>query len=753
MKFHLTLDTVAQALSYLDYNDRKEWYEMAFAIRSEFGKDGYSVWEDWGRQYAKYDKKEAENQWRSAKPHGGINIGTLIYRAKQAGFAFNDDDCVQISPEEIAARKAKREADERQYAAEQKQIRGEVARIANLAWEASLPAFEHPYTTRKGVKIYGARIGNFPVYKAPEPGKTIEPFKQIPALLVPIHAKSGKIVSLQAYFFEDQPFYGDRAYMKDGQKQGGYCLIGSPRDKMAIVEGYATGCSVHEATGWTVIVAFDKGNLKKVAEITRNHFPQAEIIIAGDNDVSGDGNKSAAEAGQAINGRVILPSTAGMDWNDVHQQDGLEAVQSALMAHLVPKPANDNKPVEFDSYTPFVDVTSNGKPQATLDNMRELLRRMGAVVRYNVIKKEDEILIPGKSFSVDNNANACIAEVISCCNKVGMPTGPVDGYLTNIADQNQFNPVITWVTSKPWDGTSRLLPFFETVTAKNPRTLPDGRLFHHALMRRWMISAIAAAFEPNGVAARGVLVFQGAQNLGKTKWFKSLAPDELDVLQDGVQLRPDDKDSVKQAVSNWLVELGELDATFKKSDIAALKAFITRKNDVMRRAYARKDSTYARRTVFFGSVNPRDFLHDTTGNTRYWTVECAAIDHTHGMDMQQVWAEVYALYQNGESWYLSDDELNMLNSNNEEFQVTDPIQERILAKLNWSASVDSWRWITATELLMELGIDRPTTGELRAAGAFVRKQNEDQTRRYGGKNQLLVPPKISFMGDDYDRPF
>lgn len=755
----LSLDTVAQALSYLDYNDRKEWYEMAFAIRSEFGADGFDVWDRWGSQYAKYNLAEAKAQWRSAKPGGGINIGTLIHRAQQQGFALNDNERVQISAEQIAERKAKREADERQYAAELKQIRGEVARLANQAWNDSAVATAHPYTTRKGVKPVGARIGQFPVYKAPEPGKTIEPFKHIPALLVPIHEKNGKIVSLQAYFFEDQEYYGDRAYLKDGQKQGGYCLLGTPRDTIVVVEGYATGCSVHEATGWAVVVAFDSGNMVNVAKTTREHFPQAEIIIAGDHDLPqpngkpGAGQGVAADAGLAVNGRVLLPDTAGMDWNDVHQRDGLEAVQAALMAHLMPVPANDNRPAEIDFYTPLPSLTSNGKPRSTIENAHEIINRLGVTVRYNVIKKEDEVLIPGESFTIDNRANASLARLISRFNEFGMPTGNIGEYITYLADTNPYNPVATWVNSKPWDGVHRLTEFYDTIAPTEPRKLPDGTPFHHALIRRWMISAMAAAFEPNGVAAGGVLVLQGEQNLGKTKWFKSLAPEELDILQDGLQLRPDDRDSVKQAVSYWLVELGELDATFKKSDIAALKAFLTRKNDVMRRAYARLESDYARRTVFFGSVNPREFLHDPTGNRRYWTIECAQINHTHGMDMQQVWAEAYALYKQGESWYLNNAEMELLTNSNTDFQVTDPIHERILSKLDWDTIATSWRWITATELLIELGIDRPTTGELRSAGELIRKQNGNQKRKSNGRTLMLVPPKITFMADDYDRPF
>lgn len=760
MIYHLTLDTVAQALSYLDYNDRKEWYEMAYAIRSEFGESGFSTWENWGSQYDKYNKSEARAQWRSAKPGGKIKIGTLIHRAKEAGFAFNDNDCVQISPEEIEARKAKREADEKKYQAEMRQIHGEVARIANLAWEQSLPAFEHPYATKKGIKIYGARIGNFPVYKTPEPGVTIEPFKYIPALLVPIYDRKGKIVSLQAYFFEDQEFYGDRAYLKYGKKQGGYFLIGAPKGNIVIVEGYATGCSIHEATGWAVAISFDSGNLVNVAELMRHNFPQDSIIIGGDNDPDnpqtgkpGSGITAANEAGQKVNGRVLFPEMVGLDWNDVHKLDGLEAVQSKFMAHIIPKPANDNKaPIEFDSYTPFIDVTAQGKPKATIGNMKELLSRMGAVVRYNVIKKDIEVLIPGHSASRDNKLVSCITHIISNCNLVGIPTGSLEGFITTIADENQYNPVLTWVNSKPWDGVKRWDDFCKTVTPKQVKPLPDGTPLHIALIKRWMVSAIAAA-NRDGTALQGMLVLQGDQGLGKTSWLKSLVPSSLDVVKDGIILRLDDKDTIKRAISFWLVELGEIDATFRKSDQSALKAFLTKDSDGIRLPYARGESDFGRRTAFFGSVNPKSFLHDETGTRRYWTIECESVNYEHGFDMQQVWAEVQSSYDDGMHWHLSQAEADALNESNTEHMAVDPIEERILSRLDWSLPYSEWRWVQATELLIEIGIDKPTRGDSTGAGTILRKHNEGRSKRSNGKTLFLAPPKISAMGMDYDRPW
>jgi len=390
---------------------------------------------------------------------------------------------------------------------------------------------------------------------------------------------------------------------------------------------------------------------------------------------------------------------------------------------------------------PLTFTNEKGRPLKHIENLREICRRIGVTVRYNVIGKEEEIIIPGQSFSIDNQGNASLAWLKSECSLFDFSTDQLDGMVTYLADQNQYNPVAEWIMSKPWDGVSRLQTFYDTVTGVNDH-IEAKRLFKETLMRRWCISAIAAAFSPNGISAAGVLTFQGAQYLGKTKWFKQLVPSELGVLKDGMILRPDDKDSVKQCVSFWMVELGELDATFRKADIAALKSFLTNDSDVLRRAYARKESKFARRTVFFASVNPKEFLHDPTGNRRYWTIEASHLDHSHMIDMQQVWAEFYHLWRAGEGYYLTPDEVQELNEHNDSYTAVDPIEDRILTRLDWSADNLLWRWSTATEILIDVGVDRPTRGDATACAAFVRKHNGNQGKRSNGKSLLYAPPTL-----------
>ncbi len=391
-----------------------------------------------------------------------------------------------------------------------------------------------------------------------------------------------------------------------------------------------------------------------------------------------------------------------------------------------------------DAPLPF--CSEKGVPLAHIANLKEICRRLGVVVRYNVISKEEEVIIPRQSFSLDNEGNASLAWLESECSLFKMPTSKLPGFVTYLADQNQYNPVANWVTSKPWDGQDHLGALLNTVTIKDASNTA-AVVLKDTLIKRWMISAIAGAFNPKGVSASGVLVFQGDQYVGKTKWFKSLVPEDLNVIKDGVILKPDDRDSVKQAVSFWLVELGELDSTFRKADIAALKAFLTNDKDVLRRAYARKESQYARRTVFFGSVNPKEFLHDPTGNRRYWTIEVAKLDHSHSIDMQQVWAQVYELWKDGASHYLTPDEMAQLNSHNEDFTVADPIEEMITSKYDWAVDKSRWtEWKTSTDVLHFCGYERPTKADATSAGLVIRKLNGNISRRTSAGRQLLMPP-------------
>jgi putative DNA primase/helicase len=185
-----------------------------------------------------------------------------------------------------------RQADERQT--EETNRHNKAVEKAAYFRSRSTPVINHQYLINKGVNPHNVRC-----YRG--------------SLVIPLYDENGVLVSLQ--FIGDD---GTKRMMKGGKAQGSWCSIGKlePGGVILVCEGWATGSSLYDATGHFTIVAFSAGNLKAVAELTRKHHQNSEIIICGDNDLSGVGQKAAKAAALAVGGKYILPATVGHDWND-----------------------------------------------------------------------------------------------------------------------------------------------------------------------------------------------------------------------------------------------------------------------------------------------------------------------------------------------------------------------------------------------------------------------------------------------------
>jgi len=132
---------------------------------------------------------------------------------------------------------------------------------AKAYWDKGKPCTSHPYTTRKNTKPDGLREyeGN---------------------LVAALFNADGQIQSVQIINPE-----GKKRFLKGCKMAGCYSTIGKPINKtIVIVEGWATGMSVHMATGQAVAVSFSSGNLPKVARLMRQKYPTFRIILAPDND-------------------------------------------------------------------------------------------------------------------------------------------------------------------------------------------------------------------------------------------------------------------------------------------------------------------------------------------------------------------------------------------------------------------------------------------------------------------------------------
>lgn len=641
---------------------------------------------------------------------------------------------------------------------------------------------------------------------------------------------------------------GQKLFLSGSRKHGLYHRIKGSEDVFVVCEGFATGQTVHDVLGCTVLVAFDCGNLDAVVNFALGEAAGRPVIVAADNDWETalkpqmNGRNPGIAQADEIERHLSVPYMAPTfspndkgrsDWDDVRQRDGFEkaaeAMRDALARALrrwaglpandagrlpharlrashaaqgttpqpepapVPAPRRDDsgggsgdqgdddadvallveqhsiarsKPAHWGSRElsemiyPEHFPHPNDKctaPMGTRENLQYMMEVYGIECRYNQISKDHEIVIPGLNFSRDNYANAAMAELTSICMRNKMPTQNLDQYVLSIADRNSYNPISDWIRSVKWDGVDRVAQLLDTVRV--PATFnPDIR---DLLVSKWLLSAVAAAVRPKGFYCKGVLVFRGAQSRGKTTWFKRLVSDEVSqYARDGMHLDPNNKDTVFTACAHWLVELGELDATFRKADIASLKGFIPKVEDRLRRPFDRKDSMLPRRTVFFASVNDKEFLVDDTGNTRWWTVEVESLDYQHDIDMQQVFAQIYeAWYLKGMQWWLSEEEEAMLNASNADFEIVDPIEERIMATFDFSVEYDHggnrvYNYapaieMQATEVLLEMGYDKPDRKQTISVGRVLTRMGLEPRKSNRGKVYKMPTRRLRATNDNY----
>lgn len=193
----------------------------------------------------------------------------------------------RLTPSEKAAQGERIETARRIRDDEDKRRKAEARDKAATLWNESQHCKSHPYISAKGLSsAHGARLHS-------------------DNLLIPIRDEVGTLHSLQ--FIDGN---SKKLFLSGGRVRGCYYSIGKPKGVLCIAEGYATGASIYEATGFAVAVAFDAGNLLPVAKAMRRKFPDLKIILCADDDFETNKNPGltkATEAAVAIGGFLAVP--------------------------------------------------------------------------------------------------------------------------------------------------------------------------------------------------------------------------------------------------------------------------------------------------------------------------------------------------------------------------------------------------------------------------------------------------------------
>jgi putative DNA primase/helicase len=262
-------------------------------------KSGWYIFHDDERPAGAFGcwRSEISSTWKSSKPQQFTDAEREEYRERMKRL-------------------------EKQRERERQEATDYAAVTAAQMWNEAIEA-DHPYLTRKQITCLGARVlGD--------------------VLLVPMKHSAKELVGLQRIWPD-----GTKRFIKGSPLAGAYMTIGTPTKDGTVVicEGYATGVSIHLATSYCVVVAFNSGNLSEVVNKIRRALPSARLIIAGDDDAFTvrPGNHPQAgmpwnpgiEAATATGFPVYLPAwqgerERGTDFNDLHVAEGLKAVRKCF---------------------------------------------------------------------------------------------------------------------------------------------------------------------------------------------------------------------------------------------------------------------------------------------------------------------------------------------------------------------------------------------------------------------------------------
>ena len=259
----------------------------------------------------------------------------------------------------------------------------------------------------------------------------------------------------------------------------------------------------------------------------------------------------------------------------------------------------------------------------------------------------------------------------------------------------QYDPVNTWLDTLPeWDGEDRIGP----LAARVPTDQPHWEKY----LRYWLVGMVAQWRESDkqltGNALTPLLI--GRQGCGKTRFCKILLPEELrDYYNDKLNFK-NEFDLNIALTSFALINIDEFDKTTNSQQIV-LKYLLSSSDVKFRPPYGKTIKQYRRYTSFIGTTNQQQPLVDPTGSRRFVCVGIPAgksIDFTDNLDHRQLYAQALHLFNNGERYWLEDDEIQTLIEENVPYQRTVDLVEMINETFR-KPKDNEGRWWGTTEIL------------------------------------------------------
>ncbi|MDE7137219.1 MAG: hypothetical protein K2O29_01990 [Ruminococcus sp.] len=483
------------------------------------------------------------------------------------------------------------------------------------------------------------------------------------------------------------------------------------------------------------------------------YFRGFDVIILADNDEVGlkYATNIAENIIQTAHSVKLVPPQALYEPLKPKEDisDIVEYIGSEKTIRLIESVLNGNKYIF--TYEPSSklqqDNSNKKKPMIDFELFSEFLEKQGYSIRYNQITHNFEFFGFDKGESTEHLAENVPTILQDQLKKVYTHVSKqvVIDYITRYATRNRYNPVLSAIQAVKWDGKDRIEEIYTIF--KIPSVSTEEGKYSRIYIKKWLMQTGCSLFNviecPFSLDI--ILVFKGRQGIGKTRFFEKLAL-KSQFFGEGICLDPRDKDSVMQATSKWISELGEIGSTMRK-DMDSVKAFLTKSTDEYRTPYGKASLHYPRMTSFVGTVNDDEFLIDQTGNRRFATIPLPSdlvIDYETQIkpfDALQLWAQVYELIKDKDKascFRLTEDEKKQLEKRNSAFvkpiksecEVLDILEEQQTPQQGY---ICTFKEMTITEFIQKhsLKYDSNVVGKVLKKYGYeskVKKENGKATR-------------------------
>jgi predicted P-loop ATPase len=334
----------------------------------------------------------------------------------------------------------------------------------------------------------------------------------------------------------------------------------------------------------------------------------------------------------------------------------------------------------------------------------------------------------------DNFIPIALSTIISIL-KSGVICEPYDPFKV------YFQRLSSWNESKDPDYIEKLASYIKT---------DDDISFRHHL-KKHLVRTVRCALNDNYINKQAFILVGSTQNTGKTTFIRYLCPSEL------VRYRAEnintDKDSRVLLCKNFIINLDELDSLDRK-DLSALKSLFSKDWINDRLPYDKVNSQIPRRASFFGSTNLDEFLTDETGTVRWLCFRLQEVDRPidfgyKSVDIDDVWRQAYALYNQGFPSDLTLEEIRKNEERNADFKTLTVEREAIekLFQIDSLRNVSNFR--TATEITkmildsmqgIKLNITRERVGKALKELKYVRTKLDGKRGYYIAQIQNVLAP-------------